>query len=153
MPSTATSEVYTLSLHDALPICCGQWRGSCDHGAARPAVSGATLLRLAPDGGVAGDPRSSRQSQAGTAADAAARSGGDLPAPEHEDRKSTRLNSSHLGISYAVYCYLRGLHSFPTRRSSDLLRSVARILRSWRCSTGSIWRDPITARAGWRRGW
>src|SRR5437899_8996785 len=26
------------------------------------------------------------------------------PAPEREDRKSTRLNSSHLGISYAVFC-------------------------------------------------
>src|SRR5262245_33628067 len=40
-----------------------------------------------------------------------------------EDRKSTRLNSSHLGISYAVFClyrHLRGLPSFPTRRSSDL---------------------------------
>src|SRR5262245_63945740 len=24
--------------------------------------------------------------------------------PEHVDRKSTRLNSSHLGISYAVFC-------------------------------------------------
>src|SRR5215204_235317 len=33
------------------------------------------------------------------------------------DRKSTRLNSSHTVISYAVYLYL---HSFPTRRSSDL---------------------------------
>src|SRR5262245_4846106 len=33
------------------------------------------------------------------------------------DRKSTRLNSSHLGISYAVAC---DSHSFPTRRSSDL---------------------------------
>src|SRR5699024_7686731 len=33
------------------------------------------------------------------------------------DRKSTRLNSSHVSISYAVY---RFLHSFPTRRSSDL---------------------------------
>src|SRR5262245_51824392 len=33
------------------------------------------------------------------------------------DRKSTRLNSSHLGISYAVPPYV---HSFPTRRSSDL---------------------------------
>src|SRR5262245_12190236 len=33
------------------------------------------------------------------------------------DRKSTRLNSSHLGISYAVF---RDIHSFPTRRSSDL---------------------------------
>src|SRR5438045_3812258 len=39
------------------------------------------------------------------------------------DRKSTRLNSSHLGISYAVfclYCDLRTRPSFPTRRSSDL---------------------------------
>src|ERR1035438_9071694 len=38
------------------------------------------------------------------------------------DRKSTRLNSSHLGISYAVFCCgdLQFLHSFPTRRSSDL---------------------------------
>src|SRR6266508_3127532 len=36
------------------------------------------------------------------------------------DRKSTRLNSSHVAISYAVH---RDLHSFPTRRSSDLRRS------------------------------
>src|ERR1035438_5498317 len=36
------------------------------------------------------------------------------------DRKSTRLNSSHLGIPYAVFCAPRALHSFPTRRSSDL---------------------------------
>src|ERR1035441_9924544 len=38
------------------------------------------------------------------------------------DRKSTRLNSSHLGISYAFCCYgaRDDLHSFPTRRSSDL---------------------------------
>src|SRR5205814_5067666 len=26
------------------------------------------------------------------------------PGWAHEDRKSTRLNSSHLGISYAVFC-------------------------------------------------
>src|SRR5947209_6513513 len=42
-----------------------------------------------------------------------------------EDRKSTRLNSSHANISYAVFCLKcygdhRDLHSFPTRRSSDL---------------------------------
>src|SRR2546430_16273947 len=75
---TATTEIYTLSLHDALPIspngvptslihsfmhghqkilgnfpfaaCCGHWRG------------------------------------------------------HHRDRKSTRLNSSHSQISYAVFC-------------------------------------------------
>src|SRR5579875_3298896 len=38
--------------------------------------------------------------------------------PRMGDRKSTRLNSSHTVISYAVYH--RDLHSFPTRRSSDL---------------------------------
>src|ERR1039458_10010950 len=44
--------------------------------------------------------------------------------PVTRDRKSTRLNSSHLGISYAVFCVTSGdqrdLHSFPIRRSSDL---------------------------------
>src|SRR5437762_1161581 len=39
-------------------------------------------------------------------------------ATEQLDRKSTRLNSSHRCISYAVH--LSHLHSFPTRRSSDL---------------------------------
>src|ERR1035441_5923733 len=69
------------------------------------------------------------------------------PQPDNRkpDRKSTRLNSSHLGISYAVFClkkknnhtqpldkasnlmYIysstsyRQLHSPPTHRSSDLL--------------------------------
>src|SRR5438045_6981354 len=28
----------------------------------------------------------------------------EAPSPRGEDRKSTRLNSSHLGISYAVFC-------------------------------------------------
>src|SRR5688500_6304256 len=41
-----------------------------------------------------------------------------LPLPKPLDRKSTRLNSSHLVISYAVL--LLSPHSFPTRRSSDL---------------------------------
>src|SRR5215203_7038012 len=65
---TATTEIYTLSLHDALPIpttvltCCGRWP--------RPPA--------APS----------------------------RPAPvaRHRDRKSTRLNSSHANISYAVFC-------------------------------------------------
>src|SRR5205807_777758 len=44
------------------------------------------------------------------------------------DRKSTRLNSSHLVISYAVFCYAHPLHppSFPTRRSSALADPFAR---------------------------
>src|SRR5437762_2564908 len=37
------------------------------------------------------------------------------------DRKSTRLNSSHRCISYAVFCHFLSLLSFPTRRSSDLI--------------------------------
>src|SRR6202047_3399738 len=58
--------------------------GSCDYGADRSALSGPTLLWLAPDGGMAGDPRPSRQPQAGPGSDAAAGTGGDLPAAEYE---------------------------------------------------------------------
>src|SRR5437868_10539086 len=68
---TATTEIYTLSLHDALPICTG-------------------LLH----------PQVATAEQAGR------------PEDEHDhqdqhperDRKSTRLNSSHVSISYAVFC-------------------------------------------------
>src|SRR3954447_4330736 len=62
----------------------GQRGGSCDYGADRSALSGPALLWLAARGGMAGDPRPSRQSQAGAAPDAAAGIGGDLPASEHE---------------------------------------------------------------------
>src|SRR5499425_3133700 len=60
---TATTEIYTLSLHDALPILPGHYA---------PARRRASNL-----GGLAGRP---------------------------SDRKSTRLNSSHRCISYAVFC-------------------------------------------------
>src|SRR5438445_789280 len=45
------------------------------------------------------------------------------------DRKSTRLNSSHANISYAVFCFAphRALPSFPTRRSSDLAEARFRL--------------------------
>src|SRR5438067_298337 len=49
------------------------------------------------------------------------------------DRKSTRLNSSHVSISYAVP---RALHSFPTRRSSDLPSGLVQLRVSKRL-TGS----------------
>src|SRR5437899_5633734 len=68
--SPPTTEFYTLSLHDALPI-----------SALGEARAGARAA-----GGRREPPRSGRQ-------------------PRHRaDRKSTRLNSSHLGISYAVFC-------------------------------------------------
>src|SRR5258708_36897935 len=69
---TATTEIYTLSLHDALPIC-GEIR--------RLDLGGAWRRR--------------HEAQA-----AAAAQGPSCP----RDRKSTRLNSSHQIISYAVFC-------------------------------------------------
>src|SRR6266567_6721002 len=62
---TATTEIYTLSLHDALPI---------------PGLpSGLPTIKSAPDFAYV------KNEGAG-------------------DRKSTRLNSSHSKISYAVFC-------------------------------------------------
>src|SRR5437667_11855988 len=65
---TATTEIYTLSLHDALPI---SWE---DLGVF--ANSAPLLVRV----------------------------GSDALALFVVDRKSTRLNSSHITISYAVFC-------------------------------------------------
>src|SRR2546428_9996571 len=72
---TATTEIYTLSLHDALPISLEDLRGPRGAFATLGAL-GAGLVRVE-----AGEPH-------------------DLV----EDRKSTRLNSSHDQISYAVFC-------------------------------------------------
>src|SRR5262245_64769038 len=69
---TATPAIYTLSLHDALPI--SVLRGIAG-GIAGLGVAGIARYACAAD------------SLAATT-----------------DRKSTRLNSSHLGISYAVFC-------------------------------------------------
>src|SRR2546422_8315582 len=80
---TATTEIYTLSLHDALPI-------SGKAGDERVAVSS-----VRPRGEEAAVCR--RQSL-GDSHDL----GGSLPLTQ--DRKSTRLNSSHGYISYAVFC-------------------------------------------------
>src|SRR5256885_8550013 len=71
---TATTEIYTLSLHDALPI------------SARSAEISRRLQRH-------------RRRRTRRPSDAA-----DLRADVALDRKSTRLNSSHLVISYAVFC-------------------------------------------------
>src|SRR2546426_5089682 len=65
---TATTEIYTLSLHDALPI----W-----------ATESTLPGYFAANNFFNADPA----------------------APQYDpDRKSTRLNSSHLVISYAVFC-------------------------------------------------
>src|SRR5262245_63076532 len=66
---TAPTEIYTLSLHDALPIWPGP--GRLPQALQHPRIR-ASVARAAPG--------------------------------NRKDRKSTRLNSSHLGISYAVFC-------------------------------------------------
>src|SRR2546426_5242559 len=74
---TATTEIYTLSLHDALPI----WSGiGSDSDCTESRNDSCSSLKA--DG-----PRLSSRTSHSTA-----------------DRKSTRLNSSHLVISYAVFC-------------------------------------------------
>src|SRR5258708_26663668 len=73
---TATTEIYTLSLHDALPIC-----------AVVPAEMAIGARLVFP--GVA-PVRSGADDRRGRVS--------------HRDRKSTRLNSSHQIISYAVFC-------------------------------------------------
>src|SRR5256885_12661060 len=81
---TATTEIYTLSLHDALPISLrSQSSGNDD-------FSGLRTYQLSDS------PRH-------VAWKAVARSD-DMLTKQFTDRKSTRLNSSHLVISYAVFC-------------------------------------------------
>src|SRR3712207_7326315 len=73
---TATTEIYTLSLHDALPI------------SARRVTQGRARGRASS--------RSHRSTEESSHRPALLR--------RPRDRKSTRLNSSHANISYAVFC-------------------------------------------------
>src|SRR5438445_1317064 len=82
---SATTEIYTLSLHDALPI-----------STAVRTVDPAAGLEAALD-----------------AVHLCARSGG--------DRKSTRLNSSHANISYAVFCLKK---KKKKQQTQDLLNHI-----------------------------
>src|SRR3712207_8737684 len=96
---TATTEIYTLSLHDALPIF---------H------VAGA--LELLEDDLVHRrarvDERGAEDGEGSAVLDVARCTeellgrvqGARVDAARQEDRKSTRLNSSHANISYAVFC-------------------------------------------------
>src|SRR5690349_12529885 len=99
----ATTQIYTLSLHDALPI-------SLD----RDAGTKYRVLAFIDDN--------------------ASKHGRKLEGVTIEDRKSTRLNPSHVEISYAVFCLKkknhrqRGLHAIEeldhrhqARRDIDLV--------------------------------
>src|SRR5438874_7453028 len=84
----APTEIYTLSLHDALPIC----RKS--PGCRPPVGHGGGGLHTGPERPPSRPPAAGRPGQG--------RAGFLGPGPR--DRKSTRLNSSHVEISYAVFC-------------------------------------------------
>src|SRR2546426_7870941 len=73
-----------------------------------------TLFRSAKRLGVRQSPRGLPLSQGAAPPDVR------NPATTKEDRKSTRLNSSHLVISYAVFC----LKKKKTQRDSDRRRAV-----------------------------
>src|SRR3712207_7654911 len=86
---TATTEIYTLSLHDALPICAaaaGPTEGD------RAPLPGRRELRAGGQPGPGDRVRPEHRACRADGADAG------------RDRKSTRLNSSHANISYAVFC-------------------------------------------------
>src|SRR3712207_8261479 len=75
---TATTEIYTLSLHDALPISLDMAHGTLSRSVTYQ-LPGGVRIRIDSSRFVSLTHR-------------------------HLDRKSTRLNSSHANISYAVFC-------------------------------------------------
>src|SRR3712207_9335001 len=86
---TATTEIYTLSLHDALPISAGELADGLHllrRAYAAFHLADLVLGPLAADLGLRAGQRHGEVHRLG------------------EDRKSTRLNSSHANISYAVFC-------------------------------------------------
>src|SRR3712207_8912129 len=91
----ATTEIYTLSLHDALPIA-GHQPGPLQVGDRGVPGVGPGLADLRPAHEAA------RPIAVPAARVAQERLVGHRRVPA--DRKSTRLNSSHANISYAVFC-------------------------------------------------
>src|SRR5690349_24022791 len=93
----AATRIYTLSLHDALPIYFGRIeprKGIQELVEAFRELPGCRLRLI----------------------------GGDVPYSPYgksfRDRKSTRLNSSHVEISYAVFCLKKKTHPAFQRRAS-----------------------------------
>src|SRR5207253_11449636 len=93
----STSAIYTLSLHDALPIClfgCGLQMLSQGHPVGLLGV-------LSREARVVGQRRREGLFLRVRSCSCASISFRLIP---KRDRKSTRLNSSHVAISYAVFC-------------------------------------------------
>src|SRR5436189_2863475 len=96
---TATTEIYTLSLHDALPI-----------SLLRRRVAAARRLQPRPRGIHAGA----------------------------QDRKSTRLNSSHRCISYAVFCLKKKKNSAGREGQRRLTTDTTRASVQQQGSNGDV---------------
>src|SRR3712207_7965189 len=101
---TATTESYTLSLHDALPIC--ERRGQVRLARPHPRAHGPDEVDVQAE-------RPRRMIIPPQGRDDLA----DRRRRVAEDRKSTRLNSSHANISYAVFCLKKKIQRFGA--SSD----------------------------------
>src|SRR3712207_7150337 len=94
---TATTEIYTLALHDALPICEQQRERTREE-------FGSEYERTAQERGSEEEAERELRERRGQV--------------ERRDRKSTRLNSSHANISYAVFCLKKkSLLYFPCSSS------------------------------------
>src|SRR5690606_40688113 len=100
LTTTTPIELRTLPLHDALPIC-------LEH---QGIVVGANVLDLYAGSGAVGLEAASRGAERVTlvessrdAVEVCRRNATNLGLDD-QDRKSTRLNSSHVKISYAVFC-------------------------------------------------
>src|SRR5438034_1190677 len=150
-----TTEIYTLSLHDALPI--------CSPGGVPPTASRGSLGRLpsrrAPCWRAGRAPRPRPRLAPPPASHARTRSAAVLRAPR-AGRGRSEEHTSELQSHSDLVCRLllecspdhRDLHSFPTRRSSDLLarrrtaHSVSRLARSTAVATCAVLaRRPRTA--------
>src|SRR5207249_6901120 len=84
----ATTQTTTLSLHDALPILI---RVNASHGSSELRAAWIAAVRRAADA-------------AGSTVAVLVYLQGPRIREDRQDRKSTRLNSSHVSISYAVFC-------------------------------------------------
>src|SRR3712207_7958536 len=100
---TATTEIYTLSLHDALPIFLPYKN--------KPASPGEIARNLAVRYQVEGSVRHIDDRL--------------RVAAQLVDRKSTRLNSSHANISYAVFCLKKNNSASPPSLLCRNTRAVA----------------------------
>src|SRR5436305_10343631 len=102
--ATATTAIYTLSLHDALPIFGVMPLARRQRAGVGRSVVGGLL-------GHRGIWLPARQVDRVGGADDRARG--------HRDRKSTRLNSSHVRTSYAVFCLKKKHRNGPRGRTTS----------------------------------